>query len=275
LGLTQEVEELIRKTFEDEKGLLVVDQVLPGGPSYDYLEPGDLIIRLNGHLVTKFLLFESILDDSVDENIHIEVQRGGVTMYFKTKVQDLHSITPNEYLEFGGGIINELSYQIAHSYCISVNGLFLSSSGYMFGLAGISSSSLILSVDNQPISTINDFKDVMTKIPQGKRIVVRYINLNDPHRQRVSIVPMYTCWHPFRDAIRDDELGIWKYHELPLTNEKYVYEVASASYSYINSNLSFLNDIQKSLVEVECHIPFSIDGIYTNNVSIYLVFSII
>jgi hypothetical protein len=31
-------------------------------------------------------------------------------------VQDLHAITPHQYVEFGDGIVQALSYQMARSY---------------------------------------------------------------------------------------------------------------------------------------------------------------
>jgi hypothetical protein len=137
----------------------------------------------------------------------------------------------------------------------------------MFGLAGISSSSVILSIDNQPTPTLEAFKSAVVTIPQGKRIPVRYIALNDPHRQRVSVMAMDHCWHPLRLAVRDDTTGLWQYTDIPVTSQKHVFESASALFPYIICSFPFLDSIQKSLVEVQYHVPFSIDGVHCNNVS--------
>lgn len=269
LGLSRETEELVREAFKNETGVLVVDQVLPGGPSHTHLEPGDIIVRLNDSLLTQFIPLESILDDHVGRTVKIEVQRGGTPMCFEIEIQNLHILTPDRFLEISGGIMNDMSYQIAHSYCIPTGGVFVASAGYMFGLAGISAGSLIVSIDNQPTPNLETFKSLVAEIPQGKRIPVRYINLADPHRQRVSIMAMDHCWHPLRLALRNDASGIWDYFDAPVTPRKYVFEPATTSYSLMGSKaFPFLDQLQKCLVEVEYHIPFSIDGVHSNNVSL-------
>lgn len=45
-------------------GMLVVESVVPGGPSDGVLEPGDVLVRLNGGIVTEFLSMEALLDDA-------------------------------------------------------------------------------------------------------------------------------------------------------------------------------------------------------------------
>jgi S1-C subfamily serine protease len=64
----------------DETGMLVVDSVVPGGPANNHLELGDILIRLNGKVVTQFLILETLLDDSVRNEIDLEIERGGVPL---------------------------------------------------------------------------------------------------------------------------------------------------------------------------------------------------
>lgn len=53
------------------------DQVIPKGPADEILEPGDVVIRMNGELITTFLPWESYLDDAVRGQVEVQVQRGG------------------------------------------------------------------------------------------------------------------------------------------------------------------------------------------------------
>ena len=55
LGLTPESEEVVRSTFPDQTGMLTIAQVVPGSPADGKLEPGDILIRINGDLVTEFV----------------------------------------------------------------------------------------------------------------------------------------------------------------------------------------------------------------------------
>lgn len=43
-------------------GMLVVESVVPGGPSDGVLEPGDVVVRLGGAIVSEFLSVEEALD---------------------------------------------------------------------------------------------------------------------------------------------------------------------------------------------------------------------
>jgi hypothetical protein len=62
-------------------------------------------------IVTQFHAVEALLDDSVGKTITVEVERGGQSISSQLTVQDLHSITPNWFLELSGGVVHPLSYQ--------------------------------------------------------------------------------------------------------------------------------------------------------------------
>jgi S1-C subfamily serine protease len=68
LGLKRDTEKLIREASPTaETGMLVVESLVPGGPAHKLLEPGDVLLRANGEVVTQFLSFEILLDDNVGE----------------------------------------------------------------------------------------------------------------------------------------------------------------------------------------------------------------
>ena len=87
LGLTAETEESLRKEFPEETGVLVVSQVIPKGPADEVLEPGDVVVRMNGEMITTFLPFEGYLDEHVGGEIEVEVQRGGRAVTAKIPVR--------------------------------------------------------------------------------------------------------------------------------------------------------------------------------------------
>src|SRR5216110_3117 len=65
LGLNEKTEEAARKAFPALTGMLVVNEVLPGGPGDGTLQPGDVLVRVNGKLVSEFEPLEQVTDDSV------------------------------------------------------------------------------------------------------------------------------------------------------------------------------------------------------------------
>ncbi|KAK5080180.1 hypothetical protein LTR16_008486, partial [Cryomyces antarcticus] len=77
LGLTPEWEAAIRKSFPKETGMLVAEIVLPKGPADLKIEEGDILIKVNGELLTQFIRLDAILDSSVGGKVKLLVQRGG------------------------------------------------------------------------------------------------------------------------------------------------------------------------------------------------------
>ena len=55
----------------------MVEKVIPGSPASELIEAGDILVRVNGQIVTHFLPLEDILDDNVGNKVQLEMQRGG------------------------------------------------------------------------------------------------------------------------------------------------------------------------------------------------------
>ncbi|PNY13528.1 protease Do-like 7-like protein [Trifolium pratense] len=97
LGLRSETEQIVRHASPaSETGMLVVESVVPGGPGDKHLEPGDVLVRVNG------------------------------------QVQDLHSITPNYFLEVSGAVIHPLSYQQARNFRFNCGLVYVAEPGYVY-----------------------------------------------------------------------------------------------------------------------------------------------
>ena len=58
----------------------------------------------------------------VGEDVSIEIERGGRKIIQELLVSDLHDSSPDEFLEFGDAIVNDLSYQQARHYNRPVSG---------------------------------------------------------------------------------------------------------------------------------------------------------
>lgn len=151
LGLKEEVEEECRVRNTSATGLLTVARVLKGGPASSErksvgtkeraeevvpegvtrvsgLEPGDILFTCNGQYITSFIGLWSIIDDSVGGEIVLDIFRSGKEgksgprgkLQVVCTVQDLHAITPNRFLEIGGAVIHDLSYQVGRSHNVQL-----------------------------------------------------------------------------------------------------------------------------------------------------------
>ncbi|KAE9598793.1 putative htrA2 peptidase [Lupinus albus] len=212
LGLGSETEQIVRHASPDgETGMLVVDSVVPGGPGHKHLEPGDILVRVNGDVITQFLKLETILDDSVNKNIELQVERGGTTKTLLLLVQDLHSITPDYFLEVSGAVIHPLSYQQARNFRFNCGLVYVTEPGYMLFRAGVPRHAIIKKFAGQEISCLEELISVLSKLSRGVRVPLEYISYMDRHRRKSVLVTVdrHEWYAPPQIYARDDSTGLW------------------------------------------------------------------
>lgn len=212
LGLGRHIEKRLRARSKNSntvnEGLLVVKSVLLDGPAYGYLEPGDILLTCNEQLLPRlFIDLEDHMDNAMNlkSSIRVVVSRAGELKEYSLKVQDLHTITPYRYLEFGGGILNDLSYQMARSYGLSLKnpGVYVGAAGFILGTALALRRSVIVAINNKNVGSLDDFLSVISGIDQGSRIPIRYYSLSRPMKTKVMILQLDWRWHKFRVAVRN------------------------------------------------------------------------
>ncbi|RIA99412.1 trypsin-like cysteine/serine peptidase domain-containing protein [Glomus cerebriforme] len=267
LGLKSSTEQEFRDKFPDETGLLVVRIVLPKGPADDLLVPGDIVICANKNMIANFDHLFSIIDDSVGKDIELTICRGKTQMDVKLKIQDLHSITPNRFVEVGGSIINELSYQLAYSYSWSVKGPYIAESGYMFGNASAWRMSVIISINNIPTPDLDTFIEVMKTLPDGARVPLKFYHLYDVNKEKLTIMHVDRHWHKFKIAVRDDTTGLWNYESMPPPPSIHLYKPAAAQVQTLEESLHPGGKIWPSFVIVNFRLPYYVNGLRTTQFS--------
>ncbi|PPS11100.1 hypothetical protein GOBAR_AA09549 [Gossypium barbadense] len=203
LGLQSETEQIARHASAlGETGMLVVDSVVPGGPAHSHLEPGDVLVRVNGEVITQFLKLETLLDDSVEQKIELEIERGGTPLSVQLverdlapqtadlprffDVQDLHSITPAHFLEVSGAVIHPLSYQQARNFRFQCGLVYVSEPGYMLFRAAVPRHAIIKKFAGEEISKLEDLVSVLSKLSRGARVPLEYISYMDRHRRKIT-----------------------------------------------------------------------------------------
>ncbi|KAJ9173004.1 hypothetical protein P3X46_016182 [Hevea brasiliensis] len=212
LGLQLETEQMVRQaSLTGETGMLVVHSVVPGGPSHTQLEPGDVLVRVNGEVTTQFLILETLLDDSVGNEIELQIERGSTSLTINIMVQDLHSITPNHFLEVGGAVIHPLSYQQARNFRFHCGLVYISDPGYMLFKAGVPRHAIITKFADVEISQLEELISVFSKLSRGARVPLEYIYYRDRHRTKSVLVTIDR--HEWYDIpkiyTRDDSSGLW------------------------------------------------------------------
>ena len=259
LGLKQETENIVRSDFPEQTGMLTISQVIPDSPAYGKLEPGDVLVRIDDVLVTEFVPLAAVFDNKVGEIVSIEVERGGETLIEEIAVVDLHSVSPDEFLEFGDAIVHDLSYQQARHYNRAVDGVYVANPGYIFARSAIPRGAIISEVGGELISSIEDLKAKLATLADGDRTTFRYNTIDDPRNSIVRSVEMDRLWFPAQHCRRDDESGVWPCEDLADGPEPSPPE--SGSTKFTKNGDPRVNAIAPSLVMVTFDLPYTVSGV--------------
>jgi len=259
LGLTEETESLARKRFPEQTGMLTVAQVIPGSPASETLAPGDILVSVNGALITQFVPLGAVLDSYVGEEIDIMLERGGRSIAATVRVDDLHAITPAEYIEFGDAIVNRLSYQQARHYNRTADGVYVANPGYLLSKAAVPRGAVIVEMDGEPVVSLDDFEAALAKLADGERALVRYVTMEDPQNSVVRLLEMNRVWFPSRRCARDDALGIWPCRDLADGPPPTAVEPRSTRLTRYQDPI--VREIAPSLVVVTFDLPYTLSGV--------------
>lgn len=259
LGLTSEMEARVRALDGDETGMLAVKEVVPGSPAEGSIEAGDILLRVDGRLITGFVPLAEILDSRVGENVAIELERGGRQVAVDVPVTDLHAITPDAYLEFGGAVVNDLSFQQSRHYNRPISGVYVADPGYMLSRAGIPRDAVIIEANGREIRDIGDFEGVLSTLADGDRATLRYVVMRDPRNSIVQSVQMDRTWFPARRCVRNDETGVWPC--TPIDEGPRKAEPMAGSTEYPSFSDPRIDAIAASLVMVNFDMPYAVSGV--------------
>jgi len=237
LGLRSETEAQVRAAQAQSNisgieghtnGMLVADSIVPGGPSDGFLEPGDILIRIDGQYVSDFLTMEELLDNKIAREtaattapaaapaavpkatVCVEVERGGNPLQATLHIQDLHAVTPSRFLDIGGGSLHNLSYQQARNFRTRVHQVYVAEPAYLLGKAGCPKHCIITAVAGQSTSNLNDFIEIILKLVHGERVPLEYFTFDERNRKKQSILHVDWVWYSTpKEWLRDNAEGVW------------------------------------------------------------------
>ena len=258
LGLRDATEVAVRKAFTRQTGMLVVAETQAGSAAASVLDPGDILVRVNGKLLTEFDPLEATLDDSVGYFVDLEIERGGKVLTPRLKVEDLHAITPAEYLEFGDAV-HKLSYQQARHFNMPIRGVFVANAGYALGAAGIPRGAVIVGVGKSQIDNLDDMQAALDELADGDKATIRFFTIDDVQSMQVRVMHMDRRWFPASRCHRDDTLGIWPCE--PLAAGPAPKPPGPASTSFAKSDDPRVTRLLPSLVMINYDMPYSISGV--------------
>ena len=256
----------MREAFPKETNLLVAEIVLPEGPAHKKLEEGDVLLKVNGEMLTQFIRLDDILDSSVGKTIHLTLQRGGEDVEVDIEVGDLHAITPDRFVTVSGASFHSLSYQQARLYGVACKGVYVCEASGSFRFDSTECGSLVQSIDQKKTPDLETFINVMKAIPDRKRVVVQYKHLRDLHSLNTIIVTLDRHWSAkMRLAVRNDQSGQWDFTDLadPIPQIPPV-RLKGSFIQLEHTSHPAVADLVRSFVHVTCIMPLKLDGFPRN-----------
>ncbi|MGH8198345.1 MAG: trypsin-like peptidase domain-containing protein [Steroidobacteraceae bacterium] len=263
LGLPPAAESAARRAAPTRTGMLVVTEVQPGADAYGQLDVGDVLVSINGRPMSDFDALDALLDDRVGGEVELSVVRGGGTRKLVLPVQDLHAITPDEYLEIGDGVLHTLSWQMARHMNVAIEGVYVANPGYMFGSAGIPRGAVLTELDGKPLIDLDDALDVFGKLGHGQRATLRYFTMEDSRTLQLTSLRIDRAWFPARHCVRDDAIGLWPC--APIVAGPDASPPAPGTTRFARTGDKLVDSYAPSLVLVEFSMPYSISGVTERN----------
>ncbi|MBX2801085.1 MAG: trypsin-like peptidase domain-containing protein [Myxococcales bacterium] len=259
LGLSEEREVAARRADPDGSGLLVLRELLPGGPADGHLQIGDILLSADGTDVFDFVTLEGILDDHVGQTIELRVDRSGEPVDVSLQVDDLHALVPSRYLELSGAVLHDLSLHQARVMQVPVRGVHVASNGYGLERDGLPTKAILVQADEVPLPDLQALIDHLATVPEGDTVTFRWYAQGSPQLQRQTTVRIDRTWFSTQVCTRDDATGTWPCTSLTGPPASEPDPAPAATFPPVDDKRGA--KLVSSLVRVECDVPYQVAGL--------------
>lgn len=263
LGLDNQTETRIRANAPATNGMLTVNQVIPGGVAEGALEPGDILISVDGKLVADFVSLESLLDASIGRTLNVEIIRQAQLMEVEAGVADLHALAPRRLLELGDSVLQNMSIQHARAMNRAQQGVVVMRPGYVFARANVPQGALIIELDGQPISNIDSFVAAVSESPDSEKKRLRYVVPGREFSSEVAQIDIDNRWFGHRMCSRVDDVLFWDCDAIALQVDDLDANDGLVSIPLFKDTL--LNKVAPAMVRVDFSIPYQADNVYARH----------
>ncbi len=263
LGLSESLEANYRKSYPDQKGLLVVRKIIPSGLPDSRLSVGDILLEINDQDAANFDQLEAYLNRHVGKNIRLKVLRQGEELEITQEVADLHKLNPRSLVKFDGGVFHNLSYQQARHLNKPIEGVYSATVGGYFSRAGLPNRSVIVEFNGENIRSVEEFNEQLKKLKNGDKVGLRYFDASTPNTTNFVLVEINRKWFEHAYCFYDKNLSYWPCDKVEFQAEKTVQNAPDDEVQPITSER-----LEDALVNVSFYGPYSVQGSMGNQRSL-------
>lgn len=267
LGLSDAVAKRTRLARPSAKGLLVVGQVFKDGVSDGKLLEGDILMGLNDDAVYDFYDLERFLNHHVGDTVEVQVWRQDAKKLLDIRVNDLQALVPQRLLEFGGGVLHDMSYQQARGMHLPQQGVAVANPGYVLQRANIERQAIITAVNGEPVRRLDDLVRHIEKGQDGDNWRLRFVMPRREYTEELARLEVDTEWFDSRLCERRDNLARWDCRALTPKKAAQSKQTVQALTAVAGSAFSDpkLQTVADYLVQIDFDIPHPTDNVYARN----------
>ncbi len=217
-GLAATLEDRYRSHYPDAKGLLTVHALLPGSAAAASLQVGDVLLAIDSTDIIDFNGLSQTLDARVGKTVAVQIARRGETLSIALPVSDLHALTPDEYIEFDGAVVHQLSYQQARHYHRDLGALYVTDPGFGLKNASLGLGDVLTSMNGRAMRSLDDLEAVLSATAAGSWTSGRFHPRAQPRSERFTNIRIDGRWYPARRCKRVDTDGTWACHDIDIAS---------------------------------------------------------
>ena len=227
------------------------------------LEPGDIVVRIGGELITDFVTLEATLDASIGQTLLVNIIRQGLKKELNISVADLHALAPVQLLELGDAVLQDMSIQHARAMNKPQKGVVVVEPGYVFTRANVPGGAVIIEVEGQAVENLQGFIDAVNASASQTRKRVRFIVPGREFSSELGQFQLADRWFDQRLCSRVDDARFWDCQDVELPGPSTEAAVDDVQVPSFRDPL--LQRVAPAMVKVDFSIPYPAENVYARH----------
>ncbi|MEE9333373.1 MAG: trypsin-like peptidase domain-containing protein [Granulosicoccaceae bacterium] len=203
LGLPEEWITRFNDLDSDFRKVLYIEQVVPSTQAFEKLQTGDILLAINGELVSDLFRVEL---NSQQTQIQLSLLRGGKIIELTLEPSALNALGTQRLISWAGALFQEKHLEIGFSKGVDFSGVYIADTapGSPALWDGLYRNRMVSAVDGEPVESLDDMLVQIMKKKQDEITRLSLISMSG-RKSVMTLQPEYHFWPTFE--IRRDAAG--------------------------------------------------------------------
>jgi S1-C subfamily serine protease len=195
LGLPKQWLQRFNNLSADYRKVLYIEQIVPSTQAFEKLKTGDILLAINGDLVSD--LFQAELKSQKAE-LELTVLRSGTVIELTLQPSQLSALGTQRLISWAGALIQEKHVEIGYSKGVDFDGVYIADTapGSPALWDGLYRNRMISAVDGEAVNDLDDFLTHIKKKKQDEITRLSLISMSG-RKSLVTLQPEYHFWPTF------------------------------------------------------------------------------